>query len=478
MEMTKNVLKNNTMRVFLILFLLSPFFAVSQMSESSDLNPSAQNHFDIIITDINLIDGTGAAMQSNMNIYIENGKIKEILKNKIPNATAENLIDGTGKYVIPGLFDAHYHYLNYRARNMEPYKEQGKLLTHFGVTSILVTNGIIEDMQEFQKLIKTNKVTSPRIFYTSRISNIPGSHPSKGEDVKHFEEEVNINYVNDTLNIEKIVKEAKEEGALAVKIVIEDGPTPPFTERIPEEFIEKFSREGDKLNIPVFAHVSDMIEVKMAVDNGVDALLHAALVNWQEDEQTIKEMAEKNISWVFTNMIGKALLFYPLNPEWLEKDAYKVFDKKYMEPLKDPGGTKAEMARRSISQLLQTDAIPTFETFLKQAMSHNKKILDEGVNIVTGTDTGGPSPYILPGISVHEEMETLQITGLEPLDIIKISTFNAAKMIGKSESLGSIENEKVADLVLLNKNPLDDIVNTLSIVTVIKDGEIQERIQK
>lgn len=444
---------------------------------TSDLNLSAQDQFDIIITDIELIDGTGAEIQSNVNIYIKDGIIKDILKNQLPNVTAENLIDGTGKYVIPGLFDAHFHFLKYRDRDMDLYKEQGKLLTHFGITSILVTNGIIEDLQEFQKLIRTNKATSPRIFYTSRISTIPDSHPAKGEDVNLFKDRLNINYVKDTSDIKRIVKEAKEEGAVAVKLVIEDGPTPPMTERIPEEFIEKFSYEADKLNIPVFAHISDMIEVEMAVDNGVSALIHGALVNWQKDEEVIKEMAEKNISWVFTNMIGKALLFYPLNPEWLEKEDYKVFDKKYMESLKDPEGTKAEMARMIFSQLLQTDSIPEFETFLKQTLGNSKKILDQGVNIVTGTDTGGPSPYILPGISFHEEMEMLQITGLDPLDIIKISTLNAAKMIGKSESLGSIEKGKVADLVLLNKNPLDDIVNTLSIFKVIKDGVIQERIK-
>ncbi len=444
---------------------------------SSNLTLSAQDHYNIIITDVDLVDGTGVEIQSNVNIYIKDGLIKDILKIKKINATADNIIDGAGKYAIPGLFDAHYHFLNYRSRDMELYKEQGRLLTHFGITSVLVTNGIVEDMQEFKNLIKTNKVTSPRIFYTSRTSNIPGSHPSRGEDVKHFEEGVNINFVNDTLDIERIVKEAKEEGAVAVKLVIEDGPTPPLTERIPEEFIEKFSREADKLNIPVFAHISDMIEVKMAVDNGVDALLHGALVNWQKDEPLIRQIAEKNISWVFTNMIPKAVLFYPLNPEWLEKEDYKVFDKKYMDLLKDPDGTKAAMPRMMISQILQTDSIPTFETFIKQLMRYNKEILDQEVNIVTGTDTGGPSPYILPGISVHEEMEMLQISGLDPLDIIKISTLNAAKMIGKSESLGSIEKEKLADLVLLNKNPLEDIVNTLSIFKVIKDGVIQERIK-
>ncbi|MGK7391059.1 MAG: amidohydrolase family protein [Candidatus Cyclobacteriaceae bacterium M2_1C_046] len=443
---------------------------------SINFNLSAQDHFDIIITNIDLIDGTGAELQNNVNIYIKDGLIKDILKTKKAHATAEEIIDGEGKYVIPGLFDAHYHFLDYRARDMELYKEQGQLLTHFGITSILVPNGIIEDLQEFIGFVRTNKATAPRIFYTSRISTIPGSHPAKGEAANRFKEGLNINYVNDTLDIERIVKEAKEEGAVAVKIVIDDGPFPPLTERMPEEFIEKFSREADKLNIPVFAHVSDMTEVKMAVDNGVDALLHGAVVNWQKDEQLIEEMAKKNISWVFTNMIGKAL-FYPLNPEWLDANEYKVFDQKYMEPLSDSVGTKAEMSRTILSRLLGSDSIPLFESFFKKIMGSNKKILDTGVNLVVGTDTGGSSPYILPGISVHEEMKILQISGLDPLDIIKISTLNAAKMIGRSESLGSIEKGKVADLILLQNNPLEDIANTLSIHEVIKDGVIQEKIE-
>lgn len=79
-----------------------------------------------------------------------------------------------------------------------------------------------------------------------------------------------------------------------------------------------------------------------------------------------------------------------------------------------------------------------------------------------GTDVGG-RPYILPGISVHEEMQLLQLGGFAPEEIIKIGTQNVAKMLGISDEYGTIEEGKIADMILLNHNPVINISNTLSI---------------
>lgn len=454
-------------------FLLFMCFEARAQADSS-----AEDHFDIIITDIDLIDGTGKPLQPAVNLYIKDGTFVEIHKKKKANATAKTLIDGTGKYAIPGLFDAHYHFINYKKRNIEDFKEQGRYLTHFGITSILVTNGIIEDLKRFSELVNSGSATGPRVFYTSRMVTLPGAHPAKGEEKDSFIDGLNIDYVHRIGDIEKIVLQAKQEGAVAVKIVVEDGPTPPMVERMPEAFIREFTKEAHKRELPVFVHVSDMEEVRMSVKNNVDALVHGALVDLPEDEEILEAMAQKNISWVFTNMLPKSMIFYPLNLQWLEEESYEVFDSKYILPLKDPDDSKVEMSHQILSHHFNYDSPPTFDSFVKQVMKFNRTIFEKGVNIVVGTDTGGPSPYILPGISVHEEMEMLQLSGLDPLQIIKMSSLNAARMIGKEDSLGSVEKGKTADLVLLNQNPLENITNSLRISKVIKDGKVLERIKK
>ncbi len=81
-------------------------------------------------------------------------------------------------------------------------------------------------------------------------------------------------------------------------------------------------------------------------------------------------------------------------------------------------------------------------------------------------------------MSLHEEMQLLELGGMEQFDIIKMGTMNAAKMMSAQDSLGSIEVGKIANLVLLDKNPLEGISNTLSINSVIKRGVIQKRIKE
>jgi len=80
------------------------------------------------------------------------------------------------------------------------------------------------------------------------------------------------------------------------------------------------------------------------------------------------------------------------------------------------------------------------------------------------------------GYSLHEEMQILEEGGMNPLDIIKMGTLNAANMLHAQDSLGSIEVGKIANLVLLDENPLESIRNTLTITKVIKNGVVQDRL--
>lgn len=93
-----------------------------------------------------------------------------------------------------------------------------------------------------------------------------------------------------------------------------------------------------------------------------------------------------------------------------------------------------------------------------------------------GTDLGG-RPYIMPGYSFHEEMQLFELGGFSGEQIIQCATLNAAKMLKVDDDYGSIEKGKVADMVLLKKNPLIDIKNTLSIETVFKRGKVQKRLE-
>jgi imidazolonepropionase-like amidohydrolase len=96
-----------------------------------------------------------------------------------------------------------------------------------------------------------------------------------------------------------------------------------------------------------------------------------------------------------------------------------------------------------------------------------------GVKLLSGTDT--PNPYCFPGFSLHDELGFMVQAGLTPLQALQTATINSAEFLGLSKTFGTIEKGKVADLVLLDANPLEDIANTKRIAAVVSSGRVFDR---
>jgi imidazolonepropionase-like amidohydrolase len=127
--------------------------------------------------------------------------------------------------------------------------------------------------------------------------------------------------------------------------------------------------------------------------------------------------------------------------------------------------------------MLDTDLYREMQSVLRPLVplyAQNARLLNEAdVLLLAGTDVGIPT--LIPGLSLHEELELLVEAGLTPLEVLRTATINPARVLGQTESLGSIEVGKLADLVLLDANPLTDIRNTQRIRAVIADGRLYRR---
>jgi imidazolonepropionase-like amidohydrolase len=108
-----------------------------------------------------------------------------------------------------------------------------------------------------------------------------------------------------------------------------------------------------------------------------------------------------------------------------------------------------------------------------KALQLTKMLYDNGVNILSGTDI--PNFDLVPGTSLHHELEILVEAGIPPLEVIKIATNNGAQALGIEEDVGTIESGKQADMVILSDNPVDEISNTKKIEAVINNGRLIER---
>ena len=275
-------------------------------------NQNKSYDFDLIISNINLIDGTGGPLQEGVSIAITDGKIRAIGKDV--KGIAKNGLDGSGKYLIPGLFDCHIHTIDYQS-------DFPKFM-HYGVTSVFITGGSLctdAYYAEMRQHGNQDSIPSPRVFHTSQHFSMEGRHPSKTYTNNLWRDGESIFYLKDTLQIEKLVQRVAKQPIAGIKLTIEDGPTPPFVERIPMKFIEKTVNEGKKHGLEVFAHVSDNEELEMAINAGVQNLVHfTGLDIIPEDhgqQKLLAKFKQREPSWVTTVMIDKSFL-YPLHPEW------------------------------------------------------------------------------------------------------------------------------------------------------------------
>ena len=271
-------------------------------------------NFDLVITNVNLIDGTGSALQENVNIYIKNGKISSIDIEKVTDQ--KNSIDGTGKYVIPGLFDCHAHTTD--------YKNDLPKFVHYGVTSIFIPGGSTCSDSYYRAMRNfgaQDSLPAPRIYHTSQHFTMEGRHPVKTYANSNWIENETVYFLKDTLQIEVLVKQMAEQPILGIKLTIEDGPAPPFVERIPQEFINKTVKEAKKYGLEVYAHTSDNEEFLMAVDGGAQNLVHFVGIDldWNDTAhiEAVDQLLAIDASIVTTLMIDKSFL-YAINEEWLK----------------------------------------------------------------------------------------------------------------------------------------------------------------
>lgn len=432
-----------------------------------------QDKYDLVIANVNLIDGTGSPLQSNVNIFVKDSLVIKIDTAALEPPDYHNIVDGTGKYLIPGLFDCHVHTSSDPAY-IAPF-------IHYGVTSIFITGGsraTNEFFSEMRRLGQQDSIPAPRAFHTSQHFTMEGRHPVKTYNSPNWVDGKTVYFIRDTIQIETLVAKVSEQPILGIKLTIEDGPHPPFVKRMPQKFINKVQKEAEKHDLEVFAHVSDNTELEMAIHANIKNLLHFTGVDFdfERDSALVAKIYRDSIDWVTTLMLDKSFI-YPLHPEWLEvANIQQIYDPQAFEAMSDSGYVaRANDYVRFVEEYLGVENIQ-LEDVITYQVRQIKILMENGVNMVLGTDTG--NTLILPGYSLHEEMQLMEMGGIPPLEIIKMGTLNAAKMMKTEQRLGSIETGKLADMILLNRNPLKSISNTLTIAMVMKNGRVQQRISK
>ena len=418
---------------------------------------------DLLLREITVVDGTGGPARSGVDVLVRNGRIAAIAPERL-DADGAEVVDGRGRFVVPGLFDAHTHPF--------PVDESFPQFVRFGVTSILVTGcGDCDDatLAAMRERTLAPGAAAPRFFHTSQHFTMAGRHPVKTYPSPKWVDGVTVHYIDSVAEIGPLVARVSRQPIVGIKLTIEEGPDPPFVERMPQEFIDEIVRQAHIAGTRVFAHVSDSEELRMAARAGVDHLLHftGVDVDWERDGELVAELVSRDVHWVTTIMIDKAFL-YPQHPEWVAAVAATgMYD---AELARLAGAADDPEAVRAFAQRLYGEPAPSFATnpVLRKQFSDLKRLHEAGIRLVAGTDVG--SDWIFPGYSLHEELALLAAAGFTPDELLVMATRNAAGMIGVLDDVGTLEPGKRADLLVLDADPRTDVGNLGAIAAVYRDG--------
>src|ERR671925_260034 len=425
----------------------SPFTAIStQMLAQNDAGV-------IILEGATVVDGTGDLPKPNATIVINGSKIA-YLSSAAANSynlnfsAAKNVINLTGKYIIPGLFDMHAHVANVRKNSYNQSESEymlRMLLTH-GITTIRNPGGPTEQSVALRENVSEGKIMGPQIFTAGQLLNTP---------------QIPIPFVERQVQTKQDVRQEVRTQATAgvdyVKLYV--GLTP--------ELVQAAIKEAHSNGIKVIGHLyltswtyaaNHGVGDNKTVVNHIDALTHGVPVS--------------------------PFLLSEANREKFLEAGGGPFDHFLWLDLADLNGPEIkEMIKAVASNSIPVDpTLDIYEAMIKDEPQYQylwpkilqltKMLYDNGVTILSGTDI--PNFDLVPGVSLHHELELLVEAGIPPLEVIKIATRNGAQALGIEEDVGTIEPGKQADMIVLSDNPIDEISNTKKIEAVINNGQLIE----
>ncbi|HWP43695.1 MAG TPA: amidohydrolase family protein [Blastocatellia bacterium] len=405
-----------------------------------------------------LIDGTGRAPIKDAVILIEGERIKAVGPSgstRVPEGA--QVIDAGGKFVIPGLADMHNHLYSDSLGLTEGPPDFKKILMRIlgcGFTLVFdPASRSLESFSEFKRASAEADTPYPRYFGVYRTFGAEGGHGPQSKFTPETPDEARA-----------AVRQLKATGTDAVKIYhtnliyVTKQVRPMLKSDVLRAIIEEAHRQGLK----TYTHSPVLEHAKEALRAGVDGLAHGILSDPVDDE-FIALMKRNGAVYVSTHAVFESVADVA---GWTRRaadmDVRKLVPRQIYELGTDPNNTKRWEAKWNNLAYMK-DRLPTLRANLR-------KVYDAGIPVVLGSDSAGG----FVGLASQIELALQAESGLTPQEVLQTATINAARMIGREKDLGSIEPGKLADMVVLDADPLADIRNVRFVHRVIKGGRIYD----
>lgn len=430
-------------------FLLLLFLSFASLAQNDD------QLSDIYIYHVNIIDVESGSIDTNRNVKISNGKIKSVSETARPFSSLDVLIDGEGKYLMPGLTEMHAH-IPPPTTSEQRIKEVLFLYCSNGITTI---RGMLGDSSHLhlRTLADKRSILSPRI-YTSSPSLNGNSITSMEEADRKVRKYKKDGY--DFLKIHPGIKREVFDQVVATANEVEI----PFAGHVP---VEVGIRHALRSKYASIDHVDGFLEGLVPESAGKEAdengFFGYAFTPYA-DESLIEELvnlSRENEVWIVPTQSLFERWFAPVSAEELLSQP----EMKYMPP-----ATRRNWLRVK-NQYMEDEnfSIEQWKDFDALRKKLIKSLSTDGHGILMGSDA--PQLFNVPGFSIHHEIDGMQKAGLSNIEIIQSGTINPALFFGEEDQWGSVGEGMIANLILLNSNPLEDLDALQDLQGVVLNGQ-------
>ena len=418
----------------------------------------AQQPPPIIFQHATIIDGTGR-VRKDASLHIDGARIAGI---SLPLVRGAGTIDCRMKFIIPGLINAHGHLgitkgagsgpENYTPENVAAQLDQ---YARFGVTTVLslgLNRDLVYDLRDKPPGAVSTESPGATIFTAGRGIGVPNGAPP-------------LNVASDQVyrpstpeEARAAVREMAGHHPDIVKIWVDDirGTMPKMQPEVYRAVVE----EAHSNHLRVAAHIYYAADAAALVDLGVEVIAHSVR-DKDVDPTLVRAMKEKGVIYIPTLELDDSFFLYADHPELL-KDPF-------LAGALNPD-LRAMLASREWRDKVKNDpATPKNRAAFDMALRNLRAMHAGGVQIAMGTDSGA-TPLRLQGFAEHLEMELMKRAGLSAMDVLVSATRSGAAVCGVTDR-GTLEAGKVADFIVLNEDPLQDIRNTREIWQVWHNGQ-------
>lgn len=429
-----------------------------------------KQEFDVLIYNANIVDVESGKIITNQLVGITSDTIR-LVKNSYErhNYTAKKMLDAKNKFLMPGLWDMHVHFRGGDSLIQEN-KEFLSLFLAYGITSVRDAGGDITPIVlEWKKEISEHTLEGPTIF--SSGPKLDGIKPAWPGSIT----------VSDSTEVIKALDSLQKLHVNYVKMY--DGS---LTKQSFYQIIE----EAEKRNLKTTGHMPLSADILKAIDLGLDGTEHMYYTlkatspladslsqlnlgygmmdeiidsyDLQLATQVFSKMAKNNFYVTPTLHIGKTL------SEILETDHTKDSLLNYV----GAGIQKTYQGRIESAKRSKKQGNTMRQKLGEVTNSMMKPMYIAGVNLLAGSDSGAFNSYVYPGESLHQELQSLVAAGLTPQEALTTSVINGPKFFDLLEFYGGVQEGKIADLIILKGNPLQNIQHTTKLLYLIKNSRL------